>query len=172
MSFDIQQVITGRNWKFGDSIDTDCIYPYYRYPTLEEVRHHTMESYRPEFPKEVKQGDIVVAGTNFGCGSGRLCTVLWEVGVSAVVADSFSRLFLRNHVSVAMPIYVAPGVTDIVEDGDIIEIDYPQGVVRNQANGKQVELRKYPPMLEQLYESGGIIQYARRRYMEEQGQQA
>ncbi len=88
MSFDLNRRIRGRVWKFGDSIDTDAINPYYRYPTMEELKQHTMEAYRPEFPKEVKPGDIIVAGRNFGCGSRRPGIVLREVGIAAIVAES------------------------------------------------------------------------------------
>src|SRR3954449_9071504 len=71
MSLDLNRVLRGRVWKFGDSIETVAINPYYQYPTMDELKQHTMEAYRPEFPREVKAGDIVVAGRNFGCGAGR-----------------------------------------------------------------------------------------------------
>ena len=100
MGFDIKQMkVRGRVWKFGDSIETDAINPYYRYPTMEELKQHTMEVYRPEFPQQVKPGDIMVAGRNFGCGSSRPGLVLREVGIAAIVAESVSRLFLRNSIS-------------------------------------------------------------------------
>ena len=85
MSFDLDKPIKGRVWKFGDSVETDAINPYYQYPTMEELKLHTLEAYRPEFPKEVKRGDILVAGRNFGCGSSRPGLVLREVGIAAIV---------------------------------------------------------------------------------------
>src|SRR4051812_14312809 len=99
MSVDLNRVIRGRVWKFGDSVDTDSINPYYLYPTMEELKKHTLESYRPEFPKEVKAGDILIAGRNFGCGSSRPGLVLREVGIAAIVVESASRLFLRNNIA-------------------------------------------------------------------------
>ena len=167
MGFDFSRVIRGRVWKFGDSIETDAINPYYRYPTMEELKQHTMEVYRPEFPREVKPGDIMVAGRNFGCGSSRPGLVLREVGVAAIVAESVARLFLRNSISRAIPIFVAPGVTGIVQDGETLEVDYPKGVVRNVASGATVAMRKFPPMIEQIFECGGLPQFAYERYQRE-----
>ena len=115
MAVDLKRVVRGRVWKFGDSIETDAINPYYRYPTMEELKQHTMEAYRPEFPKEVKPGDILVAGRNFGCGSSRPGLVLREVGIVAIVAESVARLFLRNSIARAIPIFMAPGITGIVQ---------------------------------------------------------
>src|ERR1022692_1154000 len=130
MSFDLDKAIKGRVWKFGDSVETDAINPYYQYPTMEELKLHTLEVYRPEFPREVKPGDILVAGRNFGCGSSRPGLVLREVGISAIVGESVSRLFMRNSIARAMPIFMAPGITGIVNDGEALEVDYPQGTVR------------------------------------------
>ena len=167
MGFDLKRAIRGRVWKFGDSVESDAINPYYRFPTLEELKQHTLEVYRPEFPREVKPGDIIVAGRNFGCGSSRPGLVLREVGVAAIVAESVSRLFLRNSISRAIPIFVAPGVTGIVEDAQTLEVDYPRVVVRNPGSGRTVALRKFPPMIEQIFECGGLPEFARERYLRE-----
>jgi 3-isopropylmalate dehydratase small subunit len=168
VGFDIRRMkVSGRVWKFGDSIETDAINPYYRYPTMEELKQHTMEIYRPEFPREVKPGDIMVAGRNFGCGSSRPGLVLREVGIAAILAESVSRLFLRNSISRAIPIFVAPGISGIVDDGETLEVDYPQGLVRNTSSGKSVELRRYPPGIEQIFECGGLPQFAYERYVRE-----
>ncbi len=172
MSFDLNQLIKGKVWKFGDSIETDAINPYYRYPTMEELKQHTMEAYRPEFPKEVKPGDIVVAGRNFGCGSSRPGLVLREVGVAAVVVESVARLFLRNNISRAIPIFMAPGITQIVNDGEVLEVDYPAGIVRNSRTGASVTMRKFPPMIEQIFKAGGLPEFARARYEAELAKQA
>jgi 3-isopropylmalate/(R)-2-methylmalate dehydratase small subunit len=169
MGFDLNRAIRGRVWKFGDSIETDAINPYYRYPTMEELKLHTMEAYRPEFPKEVKAGDIVVAGRNFGCGSSRPGLVLREVGIAVILAESVARLFLRNSIDRAIPIFMAPGITGIVEDGEMLEIDYPSGMVRNPATGASVALRKYPPLIEQIFSAGGLPELAYERYVRETG---
>jgi 3-isopropylmalate/(R)-2-methylmalate dehydratase small subunit len=167
MSFDLNRVIRGRVWKFGDSIDTDAINPYYQYPTMDEVKLHTMESYRPEFPTQVRPGDILVAGRNFGCGSSRSGLVLCEVGIAAIVVESVSRLFLRDNIDRAMPIFMAPGITGIIDDGDALEVDYPNGVARSAATGASVALRKFPPLIEQILAAGGLPQFARERYLKE-----
>jgi 3-isopropylmalate dehydratase small subunit len=167
MSLDLNRVVRGRAWLFGDSIETDAINPYYRYPTMEELKQHTMEAYRPEFAKEVKPGDILVAGRNFGCGSSRPGLVLREVGIVAIVAESVARLFFRNSIARAIPILIAPGVTSLVQDGQTLEIDYPAGVVRNPASGKEAALRKYPPLIEQIFAAGGLPEFAYQRYTRE-----
>jgi 3-isopropylmalate dehydratase small subunit len=167
VAFDLKEVARGRVWKFGDSVETDAINPYYRYPTMEELKQHTMEAYRPEFPREVKRGDILVAGRNFGCGSSRPGVVLMEVGIAAIVVESVSRLFFRNSIARAMPILQAPGITGIVDDGETLEVDYPNGVVRNPLNGKSVSLRAFPPLIEQILQSGGLPEFAYERFQRE-----
>ncbi len=168
VGFDLNRVIRGRVWKFGDSVESDAINPYYRYPTMEELKQHTMEVYRPEFPREVKPGDILVAGRNFGCGSSRPGLVLREVGIAAIVAESVSRLFLRNSISRAIPIFIAPGISAVAYDGGTLEIDYPRGLVVNIASGAQAAISKYPAAIERIYECGGLLQFARERYLREQ----
>lgn len=167
MSCDLGRVIRGRVWKFGDSVDTDSINPFYLYSTMEELKKHTLESYRPEFPREVKPGDVLVAGRNFGCGSHRPGLVLREVGLAAIVAESVSRLFLRNTIALPMPIFIAPGVSGVVQDGETLEIDYPRGLVRNAATGASVGLRKFPPLIERIFQCGGLPRLARQRYLAE-----
>lgn len=168
MGFEINGVIQGRAWKFGDSIETDAINPYYRYPAMEDLKQHTMEAYRPEFAKEVKPGDVLVAGRNFGCGSSRPGLVLREVGIAAIVVESASRLFLRNSIARAIPIFQAPGVMAIIEDGQQVVVDYPQGRVVNPVSGASVALRKFPPLIEQIFRVGGLPEFAYARYMREQ----
>jgi 3-isopropylmalate/(R)-2-methylmalate dehydratase small subunit len=167
VGFDLNVAIRGRVWKFGDSIETDAINPYYRYPTMEELKHHTMEAYRPEFPTEVRPGDILVAGRNFGCGSSRPGLVLREVGIAAIIAESVARLFLRNSIARAIPIFMAPGITSIIDDGETLEVDYPQGIVRNVKSGATLPLRKFPPLIEQIFNAGGLPEFARERYLRE-----
>lgn len=167
MNFDLNRLIRGRVWKFGDSVDTDSINPFYLYSTMEELKLHTLESFRPEFPKEVRPGDILVAGRNFGCGSHRPGLVLREVGIAAIVVESASRLFLRNNIALPLPIFIAPGITGIINDGETLEIDYSPGLVRNPATGASVALRKFPPMIERIFECGGLPELARQRYLAE-----
>ncbi len=167
MSFDLNRIIKGRVWKFGDSVDTDSINPYYLYPAMEDLKRHTLESFRPEFPKEVKPGDMIVAGRNFGCGSHRPGLVLKEIGIAAIVVESASRLFLRNSIALPMPIFIAPDIGKIVNDAEILEVDYRNTQVRNVTTGATAALRKYPPTIEAIFESGGMPAFARKRYLAE-----
>jgi len=167
MAVELDRVLRGRVWKFGDSIETDAINPYYRYPTMEELKKHTMEAYRPEFPREVQPGDILVAGRNFGCGSSRPGLVLREVGIVAIIAESVARLFLRNSIARAIPIFMAPGITAIVADGETLEVDYRNARVRNCTSGAEVPLRTFPPLIERIFAAGGLPEYAYQRYLRE-----
>lgn len=167
MGFDLNLVIRGRVWKFGDFIDTDAISPSENFPTMEELKKHTMESYRPEFPKQVQPGDIIVAGRNFGCGSSRPGHVLREVGIVAIVVESTTTLFLRNSVSRAIPIFIVPGITGMIADKQTLEINYLKGEVRNAESGATIQIRKFPPLIENIYKSGGLPEFARERYLAE-----
>jgi 3-isopropylmalate/(R)-2-methylmalate dehydratase small subunit len=167
VGFDLTKTVKGRVWKFGDSIETDAINPYYKYPKMEDLKLHTMEAYRPEFPKEVKPGDIIVAGRNFGCGSSRPGLVLREVGISVILAETVSRLFLRNSIARGIAIFMAPGITGAVEDGEELEINYPDGIAVNLSSGRQIEIRKFPPVIENIFAAGGLVEVARQRFVEE-----
>jgi 3-isopropylmalate/(R)-2-methylmalate dehydratase small subunit len=169
MGYDLNQKLRGRVWKFGDSVESDAINPYYKYPSMEELKKHTMEAYRPEFPQQVKRGDIIVAGRNFGCGSSRPGQVLREVGISVILVETVSRLFLRNNIARGIPIFMAPGISGIVEDGEEIDVDYQAGVARNIATGASVAIRKFPPLIERIFAAGGLPEVARARYLAETG---
>lgn len=169
MTCSIDQPISGRAWKFGESINTDVMAPSNRGGTLEELKRNTMAAIRPEFPLQVQPGDIIVAGRNFGCGSHREAAndTLRRVGISAVVAESVARLFLRTSVAIGFPTFVAPGVSDMVEDGQRVAIDYGEGVVRNLSTGAAVKLTRYPPSVERIFRAGGIIPLLVQRYSRE-----
>jgi 3-isopropylmalate dehydratase small subunit len=158
------KIIQGRVWKFGDSIDTDIISP--GGDRGEHLRETTMTAVRPEFPKEVKPGDIIVAGRNFGCGSHRESanTILRDLGIQAVIAESIARIFLRVSISLAYPTFVAKGIADIVEDGDEMEINYDQGIVLNVKKKTGIQLTKYPPSVEEIYNAGGLLNLLKERY--------
>ncbi|MBI2179493.1 MAG: 3-isopropylmalate dehydratase small subunit [Deltaproteobacteria bacterium] len=160
-------VIRGRVWKFGDSVDTNVIAPLHvmRKGEIEEIAQHTMAAVRPEFPAQVRPGDIIVAGANFGCGSHReeANRVLEKVGIRAIVADSVARIFLRTSINLAYPTLVAPGVTSLVEEHDELEIDYPRGAIRNLRSGRELALPKYPASVEQIFAAGGILTLLKQR---------
>ncbi len=164
-------VIRGRVWKFGDSVDTNIIAPLHvmRKGEIEEIAQHTMAAVRSEFPAQVRPGDIIVAGGNFGCGSHReeANRVLEKVGIRAIVADSVARIFLRTSINLAYPTLVAPGVSALVEDHDELEIDYPRGKIRNLRSGRELPLPKYPASVEQIFAAGGILTLLKQRCVRE-----
>ncbi len=170
--FDLNHfVVRGRVWKFGESIDTNVIAPLHVMSKgeIEELAQHTMAAVRPEFPAQVRPGDIIVAGGNFGCGSHRqeANLVLEKVGIRAIVADSVARIFLRTSINLAYPTLVAPGVSRLVEDHEELEINYPQGKIRDPRTGREIALPKYPPSVEQIFAAGGILTLLKERCIKE-----
>ncbi len=158
-------VIRGRVWKYGDDIDTDKIIPA-RYLTTtdpKELAKHCLEDEDPTFPGKVKEGDIIVAGKNFGSGSSREHAVLAikGAGVSAVVAKSFARIFFRNSINRAMPIVECPEIVDITETGDELEIDLEKGIVKNLKKGKEFSIKPFPKVLFEIFKHGGLLNYAK-----------
>jgi 3-isopropylmalate dehydratase small subunit len=158
---DLQQAMRGRVWKFGDSIDTGQLAgdggKVSDNPT-ENLKANCLRSTRPEFNEQVQPGDIIVAGTNFGLGSSRSIGVeaVMACGIATVVVETVSRLYRRNCVAQGLPLFAVAGITELVEDGDQLEVDYPAGKVRNLTRGGELDLPKYPAVVEGIYESGGI----------------
>ena len=157
--------MAGRAWKFGDDIDTDAIIPG-RYLVIndpEGLARHLFEGVRPEFPGQVQPGDLVVAGTNFGCGSSREHAPLGlkGAGVEAVVAKSFARIFFRNAINIGLPLFICADV-DRIRDGDSIEIDMAEGVIHNRTSGESYKTTPLPPFLQEIVEAGGLVEYTKR----------
>ena len=156
----------GTAWKFGNDIDTDIIVPgrYLIYTDEERLSSHCMEGLDPDFDKKCKKGDFIVAGTNFGCGSSRehAPIALKGVGVSAVIAESFARIFYRNATNVGVPLLEAPGITQIIENGDEIEVDMDEGTI-TASNGEKITFKKLPPFMMEILEQGGLIEYLKNK---------
>ena len=155
--------ISGRVWKFGDNIDTDVILPG-KYLTLtdpRELAQHAMEGVNPEFSRKVKAGDIIVAGRNFGCGSSRehAPLALKHLGIGAVVAKSFARIFFRNAVNIGLPVVICPEAYEAVEQGDLVEIDLEGGVLRDLSKGVELKFKPLPEFLVEILSKGGLIPY-------------
>jgi 3-isopropylmalate/(R)-2-methylmalate dehydratase small subunit len=151
----------GRVWKLGDSIDTGQLAGggvRVSDDPMANLKANCLRTARPEFNEQVQPGDVIVAGDNFGLGSSRATgvTALQACGIAVVVAESISRLFRRNGVAQGLPTFAVKGITEAFEDGDQIEIDYPQGKVRNLTRGKELELPQYPSAVEGIYQTGGI----------------
>lgn len=149
----------GKIFKFHNDLDTDQIIAsqYLLLPTIEEMKNHTFESLDPEFPEKVKPGDYVVGGENFGCGSSREQApgVLKALGVQAVIAKSFARIFYRNAINIGLPVIVCRELPDAVESGDEMELSMTEGVVR--AGGRTFSCTRLPEYMQQILNQGGLI---------------
>ena len=159
----------GKTWKFGDHVNTDdIIAARYLHTTDEkELGSHCMETIRPEFAGAVKAGDIIVAGDNFGCGSSRehAPIALKACGVSVIIAKSFARIFLRNAINVGLPI-IEIADTDSIAENDILEVDFDGGVIVDVTKGARHGFMRYPAFLENIIQSGGLMQWVREKYIE------
>ena len=161
--------MAGRAWKFGDDIDTDAIIPG-RYLVINDPRElaeHLFEGVRPEMAREVRGGDYVVAGENFGCGSSRehAPLALKGAGVKAVVAKSFARIFFRNSINIGLPLFICPDV-DKIADGSEMEIDMAGGIIENRSRQESYQTTPLPDFLQEIVEAGGLVEYTRRQVSE------
>ncbi len=152
--------VRGRAWVFGDDVSTDLLAPgAYALAPLEERKLHTLEALEPRFAREVRPGDVVVAGRNFGCGSSRETApeALKALGVGCVVAASFARLFLRNAVAIGLPVLPCPGAREVVATGDEVEVDLERGRLRDLRTGAEVRGEPLPPEMREILAAGGIL---------------
>jgi len=155
-------VFEGRCWKFGDNVPTDAIAPTHTLVRgFDTIREHVLESLNPEFPGNVQPGDIICAGRNFGCSSGRAVApkALKAVGVGAVVAESFSRTFYRNGFEVGLPIMEIVGFANAVEDGDRIRVSVEEAVAENLTSRTSLRGEVPPSFLLAMLRAGGIINF-------------
>lgn len=149
----------GKVFKFHQDVDTDQIIAsqYLLYPTIDEMKAHTFESLDLDFAGNVQPGDYVVASDNFGCGSSReqAPSVLKALGVKAVVAKSFARIFYRNAINIGLPVIVCKDLHDNVNTGDEMELSMQEGIVR--VNGREYECTKLPAYMQGILDQGGLI---------------
>lgn len=149
----------GKVFKFHNDLDTDQIIAsqYLLLPTIDEMKNHAMESQDPTFAQRVQPGDFVVGGNNFGCGSSReqAPSVLKALGVKAVIAGSFARIFYRNSINIGLPVIVCKELHDEVEDGDEIDLDLSSGTIT--AGGKTYTCTKLPQKMQDILNQGGLL---------------
>ncbi|MGC8970588.1 MAG: 3-isopropylmalate dehydratase small subunit [bacterium] len=155
-------IIRGFAHKLGDDINTDYIISgKYKFKTLDmkELAQHIFEDIEPDFIKKIKPGDIIVAGKNFGCGSSReqAPLVIKNAGLSAVVAISFARIFYRNAINNGLPLVECD--TSNIEDGDELEINLEEGVVKDITKGFQIKINPLPPFMMKLLQDGGLVEH-------------
>lgn len=159
-------IFEGRCWKFGDNIPTDrLVKSEYVFEPMQVMARHVLEDLNPDFPLQVRPGDIVVAGRHFGQSSGRAIATkaLKATGIGCVVADTFARTFFRNCFEVGLPALEISGVSELVEDGHRLRVDVGGGLLTDLATGQKGHGAAADPFLVEMLEAGGLIQLAARR---------
>jgi 3-isopropylmalate dehydratase small subunit len=158
--------VMARVWRFGDNVNTDEIIPGRYNLTTDRtyLAEHVLCEVRPEFPVQVRTGDVIVGGTNFGCGSSRehAPVAIQAAGVSCVVARSFARIFYRNAINIGLPILVAPEVADAVVDGETIAVDPAMGQITLPNRGLVFHAEPLPAFVLRVAEAGGMLEFVRR----------
>ncbi|MBM2831179.1 MAG: 3-isopropylmalate dehydratase small subunit [Dehalococcoidia bacterium] len=162
--------LKGRAHKYGADVNTDVIIParYLNVYEPDELAKHCMEDIDPDFVNRVHSGDIIVAETNFGCGSSRehAPLAIKASGVSAIIARSFARIFFRNAINIGLPLLECPEAVDGTESGDLLEVELVSGKIRNLTKRKSFTARPYPDFMLELVEAGGLIEHTRKKLAE------
>ncbi len=160
----MSKVLEGRIWKFGDDIDTDIIIPtqYLNLATMEEIKAHAFEPLRPELAAQFREGDIIVAGNNFGCGSSReqAAEVIDANGIGCVIAKSFARIFFRNAINNGLLLIESDDVPDVAEEGETIRVELNQGI---GYKGKEYKIGKIPENLFEIVRDGGLVKHVQKK---------
>lgn len=160
--------IEGSVWEFGDDVSTDLIISgKYKFKTLDmgKLSKHAMEGAAPEFSEKVEEGDIIVAGENFGCGSSReqAPLVLKELGIGAIISKSFARIFFRNAINVGIPVIKNEEIPEKTDEGDKLKIDLEADVIKNLAKEETFEIDHLPDFLLQILEDGGLVEQYKKK---------
>jgi 3-isopropylmalate/(R)-2-methylmalate dehydratase small subunit len=153
----------GKAIKYGDNIDTDVIIParYLNTSLPQELAKHCMEDIDKDFVNKVNEGDIMVGGANFGCGSSRehAPIAIKASGISCVIAESFARIFFRNSINIGLPILECPEAAKDIQDGQSVSVNFDTGVITNETTGKTYHAAAFPEFMQDLIEAGGLIKY-------------
>lgn len=149
--------------KYGDNVDTDVIIParYLNSSDPKELATHCMEDIDKEFVNKVKEGDIIVAEKNFGCGSSRehAPIAIKAAGVSCVIAETFARIFYRNAINIGLPIIECKEASQGIEAGDEVEIDFDSGLITNKTKGTTFQGQAFPPFMQKIIQAEGLMNY-------------
>lgn len=161
-----EQSLQGHAWIYGNDVNTDVIFPgKYTYTVQDPatMAQHALEDLDPSFRDSVQPGDIIVAGSNWGCGSSREQAVicLKEIGISAIIAKSFARIYYRNCINNALPAIVYPQIVGTVQKGDLIKIDMQSGEITTPSD--HYLFKPLPPSIQEIFEFGGLVEYTRHR---------
>lgn len=164
----LEFVLKGRVWKLGDDVDTDLIIPgpYLSLRDMDILASHVLEEAIPDFAENVKPGDIIIAGKNFGCGSSREIAplLLKYLKIGAVVAESFARIFFRNAINIGLPLIECKGISRVKQNQQL-EVDIVLGEVRNLSTGETYKGTKLPDFLLEIIEAGGALEALKRKMM-------
>ena len=153
-------VIKGRVWKFGDNISTTDITPGEMFMNVSfKSKDIAFAALRPDWKDQVKPGDCIVAGANFGFGSHRASAndVMKDLEIGCIVADSIARIYYRNAIATGFPAFACPGISSMFKEGDELELDVSNGLVKNLTTGRSAQGKPYPPQLFELLENGGML---------------
>ncbi len=161
---------TGNVIKYGDNVDTDVIIParYLNTSDHAELASHCMEDIDKTFVNRVKSGDIMAAGQNFGCGSSRehAPIAIKASGISLVIAKSFARIFYRNAINIGLAIVECPEAAEEISEGDIVEADLDNGIIRNITTGKEYTTAPFPEFIQKIIANGGLMDSIAKRVIE------
>jgi len=153
--------VKGKVHKYGDNVDTDVIIParYLNIADRKELAAHCMEDIDPEFIKKVQEGDVIVAGYNFGCGSSRehAPMVIKESGVSCVIAKTFARIFYRNSINIGLAILECEEASDRIDAGDEVSINFDTGEITNVTKGETYQAQPFPEFMKDIIAKGGLL---------------
>ena len=153
----------GSVFKYGDNVDTDVIIPARDLNSSDpkELAQHGMEDIDKDFVNNVKQGDIIVADKNFGCGSSRehAPIAIKAAGVSCVIAETFARIFYRNSINIGLPILECPEAAKAIKAGDEVEVDFDNGVITDKTTGASFQAQPFPPFMQEIIKAEGLINY-------------
>ncbi len=152
----------GKAIKYGDNVDTDVIIParYLNTIDVKELASHCMEDIDLDFKNKVEAGDIMIAGSNFGCGSSRehAPIAIKASGISLVIAKSFARIFYRNSINIGLAIIECPEAVDAISEGDKVEADLDAGVIYNRTTGENFKTKPFPEFIQRIINGGGLIE--------------
>lgn len=160
-------MLKGKVHKYGADVNTDVIIParYLNLSEPDELAAHCMEDIDAEFLSRVEPGDIIVATTNFGCGSSRehAPLAIKASGISCIIAGSFARIFFRNAINIGLPLLECEEAVDNIESGDLLEVDLPTGSIKNLSNNMVFTAKPYPDFMAELIAAGGLIEHTIKR---------
>ena len=158
--------LQGKVWRYGDNIDTDVIIPARYLNTFDpqELAKHCMVDIDESFAGNVKQGDIMVGGRNFGCGSSRehAPVAIKASGVPVVIAASFARIFYRNSINMGLPILECPEAVDAISEGDVVSVDADTGGIADETTGRVFQAQPFPPFIQEIISDGGLVARTKR----------